>query len=293
MYRSSPLYGRRRSRVRNEADIYFFLTQAEAEAKLAALKEAAAALESYISAYPNSRTVGSARTALARALGGTGDTVAAVGVFQTMLTDPGKYTDIQLFEGGTAAHAAKRYDDALKLFEAGLQKNPMYRDALYNTAKTYYDAGRFDKVIDVSRRLVAVDPNNPDSWLLIAAAYRGMMPPDPGSAGPKAQRDAVNARRKALVDSVAKYKTMSDSMPVRVADLRLQHAGETHTLTGTIENRSARPGNYVLKFQFLDSSGNVVASQDAPVSVPAQGRRDVRVVVTKPGIVAFRYRPLG
>lgn len=41
MYRPAPVYGRRRSRGRNEADIYFFLTQAEAEAKLAALKSEA------------------------------------------------------------------------------------------------------------------------------------------------------------------------------------------------------------------------------------------------------------
>jgi len=253
----------------------------QGDEKSAKQKEAAAALQAYISAYPNSPNVGTARTALARVLGRAGDTAAAVGIFSDMVADPAKYNDMQLFEAGTAAFTAKRYDDAIKLFEAGLQKNSSYRDALYNLANTYMAAGRYDRMLDVTKRLVAVDPNNPDNWRLMAAAYQ------------RQSNSVPAARKRALTDSVLKYVAKSDSMPVRITKLRLQQSGDQHTLTGMIENRSGSPRNYVLTFDFLDRSGNVVTSQETAVSLPAKSTRDIRIEVNRAGIVAFRYHPVG
>ena len=63
---------------------------------------------------------------------------------------------------------------------------------------------------------------------------------------------------------------------------------------GSIENLSDKPMNNVaLKIDFLDQTGNVVASQTAQLpSVAPKGSQSFTVNANKDGIVAFRYAPL-
>ncbi|MEJ7811275.1 MAG: tetratricopeptide repeat protein [Gemmatimonadaceae bacterium] len=264
---------------------YALITQNEADAmsgdaKTAKMKEAAAAFRTYVDTYPGGERVTEARTGLARALGGAGDTAAVAGVYAAMVQDPSKYTDIQLFEAGTSAFRANRRDDAAKLLEAGLAQNPYFRDALFNLANTYFASEQFDKMLPVAQKLVSVDPNNPDNWRLVAGAFQGM------------SRKAGAALKKAQTDSVIKYVERSQKTAVRMSFTGFQHAGANHTLTGSAENTTDAAGNYVIKFEFLDKTGNVVASREAAVSVPPKSKKEFRVEVSQAGVVAFRYAPI-
>ncbi|MFN2397126.1 MAG: tetratricopeptide repeat protein [Gemmatimonadaceae bacterium] len=262
--------------LQNRAD------QLSGEEKNAALRASAEPLQTYVREFPDAENIAAAQAALARALGQAGDTAAVAQIYAEMLSDPKKFTDIQLFEAGTNAFRAGRRDEAARLFESGLALNPYYRDGLFNLANTYLATQQYDKMLPVTRTLVSVDPNNPDNWRLLAGAYQGLQ---------KQTKDSKLQR--AYVDSVLKFLEKEKGVAVKLAFKQFRHDGAKHKLTGSVENASATPGEYVIKFEFLDKSGNVVASETATVSVPARSKKEFTVEVEKEGIVSFRYAPIG
>lgn len=247
--------------------------------KKAMIDEAKSLLEAYLKETPGDPN---AQQALARIGTTSGDTAAVSGIYRDMLANPAKYTDIQLFEAGSALSFAKRYQDAAQMFEIGLQSNPYYRDALFNLATVYYERKDYDKMAAVASRLVQIDPNNPDNWRQLAAAYQGRM------------RNATDAKaKKAAQDTLLKFLTKSDSMPVKVSFSEFRHSGGKHMLKGSVENRGKAPGNYTLKVEFVDKQGNVVATQEAVVGpVNPKESKPFSVEVNQTGIVAFRYAPI-
>jgi tetratricopeptide (TPR) repeat protein len=258
------------------------INQAEAgpEAnKKARLDEAKTLLQAYLAEIPGDPN---AQQALARIGTTSGDTAAVSSIYNDMLANPAKYTDIQLFEAGSALSFAKKYPEASRMFEAGLAANPYYRDALFNLATVYYESKEYGKMAAVTHRLVQIDPNNPDNWRQMAAAYQGLM------------RTAKDAKaKKAAQDTLLKFLSKSDSMPVRVSFSEFRHSGSKHTLRGSVENRGKATGNYTLKVEFVDKSGNVVATQEAVVGpVNPKETKPFTVEVNQSGIVAFRYAPI-
>lgn len=270
----------------------------EAE-KGARMQEAATAFRAYLEKYPNGENVAEARSGLARALQASGDTTAVNKMFAEMLAAPASFTDMQLFEAGTNAFNANRREDAAKLFEAGLQKNVAYRDALYNLTNTYMALQDGPKMLASARKLVQVDPNSPDNWRLLAAAHQlpgkkietefNAVRKDPKKAARAAE---LRKQMQALNDSVLTYYTKFEKSPARVTVTGFRHDGAKHTLSGTVENLSEAPANYALKVEFLDAQGNVVATGDAPLAVAPKEKKDFRVEVQGTGIVAWRYAPI-
>ena len=244
-------------------------------------KEAVAAYQAYLKEVPNDAN---AQSGLARALGAAGDTAAVQGIFAKMLENPGSYTDIQLFEAGTNAARANQDKEAVTLLEAGLQKNPYYRDALFNLANIYFTQENAEKMGATVKRLVEVDPNNPDNWRLVAGSYQ------------LKQKSAKSgsAAKKAYTDSLLQNLQKSEKMPVRVSVSEFRHAGAKHMLAGTIENLSDKAmSNVALKVEFLDATGKVVASQTATVpQVAPKSSQGFRVETDQTGIVAYRYAPI-
>lgn len=241
--------------------------------------EAKATFEAYLKEKPDDTN---AQAALARALQATGDTAAVANIFGEMLANPSAYTEIQLFEAGVGAARAKRTEDAARLFEAGLQRNAHHRDALYNLANMYMSLGDGEKMLPVTRRLIAVDPSNPNNWTLLAASYQQL-----------AKDESNAAKKKALNDSVVKYIEKGENLPVAVTFSAFDHNGATHRLVGSVENRSAAEKTFKARFEFLDAEGKVVATKEQSIGpVAAKASSQFEVVVEQSGIVAFRYAPL-
>src|SRR6266545_3376046 len=92
------------------------------------------------------------------------------------------------------AWADPQYRLVARTYEAGLAKNPYYRDALYNLAGISYLIGDSGKVLPLAQRLYAVDPLNRLSLAKIAGGWQLL--------GKK--------------DSVLYYLTLADSLPVEV-----------------------------------------------------------------------------
>jgi predicted Zn-dependent protease len=250
--------------------------------KSALAREAAQAYKTFLAEAPSSPDAAAAQRSLAGMLVAAGDSSALGQVYSDQLANPTKYSDMALVQGGVIAVQAGRNEDAMKLFEAALAANPYHRDALQNLAAAYYGAKQYDRIVPVVQRLVAVDPANPDAWLLFAYAYQGLMN---SAKDPKLKRQ--------YTDSLVKYNTKSTALPVKVAFTHFLRDGDKVTLNGTIENRSTAAKTYALKVDFLDKSGQVLATETAsvgPVAPKATGKFSVNA--TRPGIVGYRYGPV-
>src|SRR5688500_3764814 len=250
----------------------------------ATAKEAAAAYKTFIEAYPADEQKTSAQAGMGRMLAVLGDTAAVASVFGEMLADPSKYTDSQLLEGGTNAFNSRRFDDAAKLFDAVLQRNPYYRDALFNLANTYWSKNDWTRMMPVAQRLAQVDPHNEDAWQLLAIAYKGR--------GDVAKAAKNLPLERAMYDTAVKHVERKNALTSHVSFSQFSHDGPKHTLRGTVENRSAKAATYTVRFEFLDKEGKAVAAKDVTVG-PVEPKKSAPFVVevSQTGIVSFKYAP--
>jgi tetratricopeptide (TPR) repeat protein len=252
---------------------------AEGAKKTEIAKQAADAYQAYLKEYPGDA---GAQSGLARVQLLAGDSASANQIYAEMLSAPDRYTDIQLMEAGVNAARAERAKEAAQLFEAGLKKNPYYRDGLFNLAVTYLTTDQYDKMPPVLNRLIEVDPNNPENYRVFVNYYQE-----------KLKAEKVTANKKLLSDSVLKYYKLFSEPTAKVTFNLFSHDGPKHTLAGNIENLSPAAKTYTLKVDFLDNTGNVVASQEATVgAVDPKTSKPFRITVEKEGVAAFKYAPI-
>jgi tetratricopeptide (TPR) repeat protein len=167
--------------------------------------------------------------------------------------------------------SGENFQLAARAFEAVLEKNPYYRDALFNLANTYYQMRDTSKFLSVAQRLVAVDPMNRTSNLLLAQAFQ----------------------MRAQGDSALRYLQISDSiLPVEVNVTELSLSDSAAHTGGVITNFHKRPSKpLTIAFEFVNLKGEVVATSDYNVpAVDPEGNHLFRVSVQGPGITAYRYR---
>jgi tetratricopeptide (TPR) repeat protein len=210
------------------------------------------------------------------------DTLSFPKAYEIVLKNPSRYGEATLLNAGLVATQASRPEDAVTLFAAVLDKNPNQRDALNNLAASYVGTKEYDKMPPIIDRLVAVDPNNPDNWMLYAFAYTGLL---------KATKDPKLV--KMYTDSLVKYNTKSEKLPVRVALTGFSHSSRETTLSGTIENRTNQSKTYTLEVEFLDTTGAVLGTQTVNVGpVAPKTSEPFNVTLEGKDAVAFRYKPL-
>lgn len=281
-------------------------------AKVAATKQkyAAVATEAYeqlLKEFPTSSQAVSARAGLARVRLAAGDTTGFKATYQDQLVNPTKYSYQDLLSPAVAAAHANQHADAAKLFENVLLLNPFNRDALNNTALMYYSLEQFDKMLPYIKRLVDIDPSNGDNWRLYAHAYNGIgkalrsptvrsgATARTGARATAATRvnPAVDAQVKAYNDSTLKYYEIAEKMPLKLEFKEWTNTSDKSTVAGTIENRSTAAKSYNLTLEFIDKAGAVIDTQVATVaSVAPKAKGRFSVTSTKPGIIAFRYKPV-
>lgn len=223
------------------------------------------------------------QSGLAQALSMSGDTAAVAGIYSQMLANPSGYTSAQLLDAGIGAANSERYTDAVALLEAGLAKNPYYRDGLFALAFGYSTQNDFPKMAATASRLVAVDPSNPDNYNMLAQAYQGILSSNP-------ERDV----QRAYLDSLQKTMAAAEKLPVKVSFSDFQApSADQRVLNGTIENRGAAAADFVMNVEFLDAQGNVVATkQETIAAVPPGGSKPFSITGQGAGIAAFRYAPI-
>jgi tetratricopeptide (TPR) repeat protein len=211
-----------------------------------------------------------------------GDSLQLGKIYAPMIVDPQNYAEGTLLQAGVLASQFKRPDDAALLFNGVASRNPYQRDALNNLAASYIQAGENDKVVPVIDKLVALDPSNPDNWLLYAFNYVGLM---------KHTKDPKLTRM--YNDSLVYYNTKSEKMPVKVQFTEFTRNNDGTVLAGSIENRSTTAKTYALSVEFLGPKGEVVYSETANVGpVAPKGTKTFTIKTPKTGVAGYRYKPL-
>lgn len=252
----------------------------EGETRKSGLRRAADLFKSSADLVPDGPNAGTARAAYARALQEAGDTVAVAGVYAEMLASTAKYTALQLFEAGVVLANGKKFEDAAVLYEAGLQMNPAFRDALFNLANVYFAMRQPEKMAPVVERLRAVDPMNPDVLKLAGAVWQ------------ERGRQAVDPKAKRLAqDSTIAYVEKASVLPARVAVNQFSVGRDNKaTLTGSVENLGTAVADFTVVFELVDKSGAVVGSVTVVTdALASKAMRDFTVQASGAYPISWRY----
>ncbi|MEO8576829.1 MAG: tetratricopeptide repeat protein, partial [Gemmatimonadales bacterium] len=211
-----------------------------------------------------------------------GDSAQLNKIYAPIIASPASYSEGALLQAGVIASQFKRPDDAAILFEAVANRNPYSRDALNNLAASYLQAGETEKAGPVIDKLVMLDPNNPENYMLYAYQYVGKL---------KKKSDVKTT--KLYNDSLMVWNTKSEKMPVKVSFSEFSRNSEGTTLTGSVENRSTAAKTYSLVFEFLGPKGEVLFTEPVSVGpVPAKGTKEFTIKNAKQGVAGYRYKPI-
>jgi tetratricopeptide (TPR) repeat protein len=211
-----------------------------------------------------------------------GDSAKMGQIYAPMIADPMKYGEGALLQAGVVASQNKRPDDAALLFEAVVKQNPYSRDALNNIAASLLQANENDKAGPYIDKLVAMDPSNPDNYMLYAFQYAGKL---------KKKSDAKTT--KMYNDSLVYWNNKAEKLPVKVSFTEFSRNSEGTTLAGTIENRGTTSKTYTLNVDFLGKNGEVLVSETKTVGpVAPKKSAEFRIQNPKTGVVGYRYKPL-
>jgi len=246
------------------------------------LRRSVETMKTYLVSYSASPDAPSVMQGLAEAYTTLKETDKVPSIYAPMLASPDAFTDFALSMGGVLAAQAEKNADAIVFFESALKKNANQRDALRNLAASLYTEKTYDRMFPILERLVAVDPNSVDAWNMFAFAYQG-----------KAQAATAPADKRKYTDSLVVFSGKADSLGVKLTVDEFQRNPESVTFAVSLEGNADTPKANTLSVEFLDASGNVVASASESVDPITKGeRKTVRLEAKGSGIVAYRYKPL-
>jgi len=160
---------------------------------------------------------------------------------------------------------------AAQALDASLKLNPYYRETLIHRANTALGQRDPATALELSRRLIAIDPMNKQSIQIMAYSQRAS----------------------GKIDSTLHYFRMHDS--TLIADVTISQFDSTdggRDVKGLVTNpRATASPPLSFAFEFLNAKGEVVATDT--VQVPAIQPSQSQVIEIHPkgaGIVAWRYR---
>lgn len=169
------------------------------------------------------------------------------------------------------ASSRDAYTLAAQLLDASLKLNPYYRETLIHRANTALGMRDSVTAIEMSRRLLAVDPLNKQSVRMMAFAQQAV----------------------GKIDSTLYYLRLHDStMAVDVTVSQFDSTDTGRDVKGLVTNlRSGASQPISLVFEFVNAQGQVVATEKVQVpSLPAEGSQTIELKPVGPTIVAWRYR---
>jgi tetratricopeptide (TPR) repeat protein len=301
----------------NVASVYMTTARDEKTPRPAQVEAARKAAETYtqLIAIPGTRGsyLSGGRQNLQQAMLIAGDTASVVKSYSEMLANPSAYDYQDLLNSAVAAVRANKNADAAKLFEGVLQVNPYNRDALFNLAVTDLNLGQLDKVPALVTRLVAVDPGNPENYLLAARAYVDIAKTRKGAAVAAVNDTTVswfNRGQKLPVEVTFSEFTPGEKQLVlagHVLDRRDKAAQSDQTSTsstgGTAAARAAAakkaaaakasfaPKTVTLNFEALDKAGATLGTKSVTTEALQPGKSaSFRVEIDASNAVAYRYK---
>jgi len=199
-----------------------------------------------------------------------------------MIEDPTPYQDLALLIGAETSRMLNRTSDAMTLYRSALEKNPNIRDANYFLSFLSIEAKQPQDALPLIEKLLTLDPSNPDNLMMKALALR-----------PIAEAERDPAKRRALIRDVDAVTQQEAAMPQQLRVTRFERRPEGALFSGEIENRGRAAKAYTIEVEFLDLEGNVVETLSATTASAAPNTAvPFTVTATRPGIAAYRYKPV-
>jgi tetratricopeptide (TPR) repeat protein len=274
--------------LKNNSQYYLAMTQLDMASAASGAeqqqlgKDAAAAFKTLVAEQPENPDIANMINNWADALTLAKDTASIPMVYAPMLANPDKATDLMLTMGGVIATRANKSDDALKLFEAATKKNVAARDAFRNVAATYYGKDQFEKMVEPTKKLTELDPNNFDAWMFFAYSAQGM-----------ARTAKTPLLKKAWTDSLVKYQTYAENLPAKVDIQNFTRGSQNVSVALSVEQVAAAGGTHTVTVEFLDAAGAVVATATESTGALKKGeKKALNLKATGKDIAGFRYKAL-
>jgi tetratricopeptide (TPR) repeat protein len=182
--------------------------------------------------------------------------------------------ELDLGDAVQAANSAFRdgnAEEAVALLQVVDERNPYMQATLATLARTYYELRERDRLTGVVQRLLEIDPMNPQTVRLMAAAWDLAGEPD----------------------SVTKYVEMATSgLGLGVTVTQFLPTPTSATVNGTVVNVGDAPTEpTALVFEFLDPSGAVLATTTAEIpTLDPRQRSAFNARTDVEGATGWRYR---
>ena len=290
---------------------------ADAAARAPYIEKARTAFQTLLADKDASDMASAARQGMCRVSVASGDTASLRTTYKDPLSNPGTFAYADLMSAGVCLARADMVPEATALFQAAYDKNPYHRDALSNLAIMLLRQDQEAKALPLSQRLVSVEPNNPENLQLLMLSYAGIakkardarVGPSRSASATKTKTGAKQAStstapklsvavtdslfkiEKAFTDSAVATNEKKEKLAYKVQLSNFNTSSEQATVSGTVTNQGTDEKTVTVKVEFLDKTGNVIATKDASVGPLAAGRSGRFNVSTQPGtnVAAFRY----
>ncbi len=225
------------------------------------------AYRSYVGAYPQD---GDAALQLLTMYSAAGHDAAMTALIdQTPALD--NVTEDELLRAGISLFNEGHPARSAQILERGLKRNPYNRGSLVVLCRSYFAMQDAAALGSAARRLIALDPLNPQSVRMMAAAF------DLGG-----QRDSANAYVQRANGGMRWAVNIQQFLPTET----------TAVLNGAVQNIAgqALPAA-TLTIEFLSGTGQVLATQAVSVpGLPPQGQHAITARAEVGGAVGWRYR---
>jgi tetratricopeptide (TPR) repeat protein len=114
-------------------------------------------------------------------------------------------TKQEFYNQGMEFFAQDKLDDAVSAYQAALQEDPEYAEALHALAMTYAHLQRLDEAIEVGKKLIQVTPDDELAYTSLSIFYqqKGMIA--------EAEKIAAQGRTLGWKRQLSEKKTPGDS----------------------------------------------------------------------------------
>ncbi len=243
------------------------LAARDSAAAAAALQPGLEAYATYLDAFPDDVTVS---LSVLRRYSIVGHTAEIDRMIESLAAQPDVAVG-DLTQAGVALYNEGNVEQAARLLEAVMARNPYYRDALLLLCRAYYNLENGAQLRALAQRLLDMDPLNPHNVRMMAAAWE--------LAGNR--------------DSTRKYVALADGgIGWSVSVTQMVHTAVSNRINGVVSNLTARElGPLTLEFDFLDQGGDVIATGTVDVpSLAPQAYHTISLELEPGGAVGWRYR---
>lgn len=268
----------------------------------------------------------SARSGACRVAIASGDTASLRTTYKDQLSAPAGFQYAELMNAGVCMARAEMIPEATTLFRAAYEKNPYHRDALSNLSIMLLRQDKHLEALPLTERLIDVEPNNPESIQLNVMANAGLArgarevrmsgakaaapatktktgTKTPATAtkttpaGPRltaAQQDSLFKVEQKYTEAAVAMNERREKLPIKVALTDFSVSPAKATVAGSVTNQGTEAKSVTIKVDFLDRTGQVVASKEQALGEIAPGRSSRFSVTHQPGneVAAFRYTRL-